>query len=249
MSVKGRTAVVTGSGRGIGKAIVTLLAANGARVVVNDINEENAENTAREIRAAGGEAIAAVANVATREGAEQLIGTVVGAYGGVDILVNNVGIVRDNLLVNMSEEDWDDVLTINLKSYFLATRTTVPHMIEQKYGRIVNIASRAWLGNVGQANYSAAKGGVVSMTRTLALELGRHQITANAVAPGAIDTPLIRGLRPDVQERLRQMQPTKSFGTPDDVARAVRFFADDDSGFITGQVLHVCGGKSVKSDW
>jgi len=244
-----RIAIVTGSGSGIGKAIARQLAANGYNVMINDVVQDKVDAAVAEFEAEGLSVSGQVADVSTREGAEQLVQGTLDRFGGLHVLVNNVGILRDNLITNMPEEDWDLVLRVNLKSYFLMIKAAVPHMIAQKHGRIVNISSRAWLGNVGQANYSASKGGVVSLTRAMALELGRHGITVNAIAPGLIDTPLTRNLRPDVWDRLVKAQPTRTAGTPDDVAWAVRFFAAPESGFITGQVLHVCGGKSVKSDW
>jgi NAD(P)-dependent dehydrogenase (short-subunit alcohol dehydrogenase family) len=165
-------------------------------------------------------------------------------FGTVDILINNAGIIRDGFLANLSEEDWDQVLDVNLKGAFLCCQAVFPVMKEQQAGSIVNITSRAWLGNVGQANYSASKGGLVSLTRTLALEFARYQINVNAVAPGLIDTPMTRGMPEKARERLLKMQPTGKMGTVDDIAAAVSFLASSDARYITGQVLHVDGGKS-----
>jgi len=181
MQVQDRVAVVTGSGQGIGAAIAALLAAGGAKVAVNDVAAARAEAVAAELAAAGGTAIGVAADVGTAAGAEALIGRAAEEWGRIDILVNNAGIARDAWLTKMSEEDWDETLRVNLKSQFLCCREAARHMQEQRFGRIVNIASRAWLGNPGQVSYSASKGGVVSLTRTLALELARFEITVNCV--------------------------------------------------------------------
>jgi NAD(P)-dependent dehydrogenase (short-subunit alcohol dehydrogenase family) len=245
MNVKDRVAIVTGSGSGIGKEIMKRLTVHGAKGVVVDVNGDAAEKTANEITAAGGTAIATTCDCTLKADVEAMVDHTMSRFNKIDILVNNVGIVRDNYLTKMPEADWDAVINVNLKSYFLCSQATVSKMINAQYGRIINISSRAWLGNAGQANYSAAKGGIVSLTRTMALELGKFNITANCIAPGVIDTPLIRGLRPDVQERLAKMQPTSHFGTPAEIAYAAHFFASDEAWYMTGQVLHVCGGKSL----
>ncbi|MEO5863232.1 MAG: SDR family NAD(P)-dependent oxidoreductase [Burkholderiales bacterium] len=247
MNVKNRIAIVTGSGSGIGQAIVKRLAANRAKTVVVDINQDNADKTVAEIRANQGHAIAIGCNVTVKSEVQTMVQQVLDQHGHIDILINNVGIVRDNYITKMPEADWDLVIDTNLKSYFLCSQAVVPHMREQEYGRIVNVSSRAWLGNVGQANYSAAKGGVVSLTRVLALELGKSGITANCIAPGLIDTPLFRNLRDDVQDKLKKAQPSPKIGTPEEVAYAAHFFASDEAWYMTGQTLYVCGGKSLGS--
>ncbi len=237
-----KVVVVTGGGQGIGEAIVRRLAEEGARVAVWDLNAERGAAVAKDV---GGRFdrvdvtdAAAVAAAMDRVAAE---------LGGPQILVNNAGIIRDNWITRMSVEDWDLVVRTNLSAPFYCIKAAVTHMKKAGYGRIVNISSRAFLGNPGQSNYSAAKGGLVSLTRTLALELGAFGIHVNAVAPGLIDTPLARGLRPDVLDRLIQAQPTKKMGSPRDVANAVLFLAGEESAFTTGHVLFVCGGKSVFS--
>jgi NAD(P)-dependent dehydrogenase (short-subunit alcohol dehydrogenase family) len=245
MELKDRVAVVTGSGQGIGEGIVRAFASAGAKVVVNDVEEARAVAVAADLEASGASAISLAADVSRSEGAEALISTAMEAFGQVDVLVNNAGIARDRYLTKMSEEEWDDVLRINLKSQFLTCRAAVPHMMERRYGRIVNISSRAWLGAVGQANYASSKGAVVSLTKTLALELAKFEITANCVAPALVDTPLFRGLSEEVQERLMKTVPIGRIATPEDIARAVLFFALEGSSYITGQVLYVCGGRSL----
>jgi NAD(P)-dependent dehydrogenase (short-subunit alcohol dehydrogenase family) len=165
-------------------------------------------------------------------------------FGRLDVLVNNAGIIRDGWLSKLEEADWDAVLAVNLKGPFLCCQAALPLLRESASGAIVNIASRSWLGNPGQANYAASKGGLVSLTRTLALELARYRLRVNAVAPGLIDTPMVQSMPAEARERLLRMQPTGQMGRPEDIAAAVAFLASDDAAFITGQVLHVDGGKS-----
>lgn len=245
MNVNERVALVTGSASGIGKAIAFKLAQQGAKVVVNDIQQEKIDEAVADIREAGGEAIGIKSDVTNKADVQSMFTAILDTYGKFDILVNNVGISRDALIHKMTEDEWDSVLNINLKSYFLCTHEATKYFIEQQYGRIVNISSRAWLGGFGQANYSVAKGGIVSLTRTCAIELAKHNVTANCIAPGLIDTPLFRSFRQDAQERLLKIQPINRIGQPEEVANAVSFFASDDSGYITGQTLYVCGGKSL----
>jgi NAD(P)-dependent dehydrogenase (short-subunit alcohol dehydrogenase family) len=245
MGVEGRVAIVTGSGQGIGQGIARHLAAAGARVVLNDVDGARVRDATDALVAQGAQATCIVSDVSTGNGAQLLIDGTMTAFGSVDILVNNAGIARDKWLVKMSEEDWDLVMNVNLRSQFLCTKAAVAHMMEQSYGRIVNIASRAWLGGAGQANYSASKGGVVSFTRTCALEFAKYRITANAVAPALVDTPLFRGLKEEVQQRLIGTIPVGRIGGPDDIANAVAFFASDESWYVTGQLLYVCGGRSI----
>ncbi|HEC09626.1 MAG TPA: glucose 1-dehydrogenase [Acidimicrobiales bacterium] len=242
MNVKDRVAIVTGSGQGIGEGIARVLAGAGARVVINDLVPAKVSEV---VDSLGDPAVGHAADVSTAEGAKGLIEAAIEAFGRVDILVNNVGMARDGWLVKMSEEDWDTVIRVNLKSQFLTCRAVAPTMMEQKSGRIVNIASRAWLGGPGQANYAASKGGVISLTRTLALELARYGITANCIAPALVDTPLFRGLKEEVQERLIKTIPARRIGTPEDIGNAALFLASDESSYVTGQTLYVCGGRSL----
>jgi len=245
MQVKDRTALVTGSGSGIGEGIAKKLAECGAKVVVNDVDNTKVERVVGEIRAAGGEATGIVADITKLVEVESMFKETVDKYGRIDILVNNAGIARDKSIKKLTEEDWDVVLNVNLKGAFLCSKIASGYMREQGYGRIINISSRAWLGGPGQANYSASKGGLVSLTRTLALELGRKGVTVNCIAPGLIDTPLFQALKPEIQERLRNNQPSKEIGTVNDIANGVLFFAGEEAGYITGQTIFICGGRSL----
>ena len=244
MTLKGKVAIITGAAQGIGAAIAARLAVEGAKVALVDKDEARVNQTAQELRGRQFSVAPYAADIVNKAAVKQVVEGVLTQYGQIDILVNNAGIIRDNLIANISEEDWDLVLDVNLKGAFLLCQAVFPVMKARKTGKIVNIASRAWLGNIGQANYSASKGGLISLTRTLALEFARFQINVNAVAPGLIDTPMTQNMPTDARERLLKMQPTGKMGTVEDIAAAVRFLASDEAIFITGQVLHVDGGKS-----
>ncbi len=241
--LEGKVAIVTGGGRGIGRAIALKLAQQGAKIVVNDLLLPSAEGVVEEIKVGGGESIACQADVSQSEDVSRLVETVVSTYGKVDILVNNAGITRDKLLVQLSDSDWDQVLSINLKGSFLCTRGVLRHMIRQRWGRIVNIASiTALIGNAGQANYASAKAGLVALTKTTAKEVASRGITANAVAPGFIDTEMTQKLGEKLRQEIVKQIPLGYFGLGEDVAQAVAFLASEEARYITGQVLNVDGG-------
>src|SRR5512141_1522327 len=221
----GQVAIVTGAGQGIGAAIAERLARDGASVVLVDIDEAHVRAISTRLKDQGLNAIGEVADVTEKARVNELVDKVKADHGSINILVNNAGIIRDGFAVDISEEDWDRVLDVNLKGAFFCCQAVFPVMKAQASGNIVNIASRSWLGNIGQANYSASKGGLVSLTRTLALEFARYQINVNAVAPGLIDTPMTRGMPEKSRERLLKMQPTGKMGTVDDIAAAVSFVA------------------------
>ena len=243
MILKGKVALVTGAGQGIGKAISLMFAKEGAAVAVADIKEENAREAVKEIESLGGRAIALKVDVSSSSDAEKMVEDAVTGLGGLHILVNNAGITRDKLLLRMSEEDWDVVLKVNLKGAFNATKAAVRVMSKNRYGRIVNIASIVGLtGNPGQANYSASKAGLIAFTKTVAREFAGRGITCNAVAPGFIDTPMTQVLPDNAKEALIARIPLERLGTPEDVAEGVIFLASDRATYITGHVLNINGG-------
>jgi NAD(P)-dependent dehydrogenase (short-subunit alcohol dehydrogenase family) len=241
----GRVVLITGAGQGIGAAIARRFALQGEKLVLVDVNAEQLRLLAESLADTGCELMQMTADVAKKDQVNDLVSLVVERFGRLDVLVNNAGIIRDNLISNISEQDWDQVLDVNLKGAFLCCQAVFPTFKQQRSGKIVNIVSRAWLGSIGQANYTASKGGLVSLTRSLALEFARFQVNVNAVAPGAIDSPMTQGLTQEARERLIRMQPTGKMGRVEDIAAAVAFLASEDAEFITGQVLHVDGGKSV----
>ncbi len=242
MRLKGQVAFVTGGAQGIGKSICMELAKQGADVIVSDINIEAATATANEIKALGVNAVAMKTNVADYADVEASIKNAQSQFGKIDILINNAGITRDNLIMRMKEEDWDLVINVDLKSVFNTTKAVSPIMMKQRYGRIVNIASIVGeMGNAGQANYSAAKGGVIALTKTSARELASRGITVNAIAPGFIDTEMTKKLPEEVKDKLKAQIPMAKLGLPEDVAKAVVFLCAD-APYITGNVIKVNGG-------
>jgi len=240
----GKSALVTGASRGIGREIALQLAQAGAKVAVNySGSEAKAKEVVDQIKANGGEAFAIQADVSNAESVDAMVKEVIGQFGSLDILVNNAGITRDNLLMRMKEDEWDAVINTNLKGVFICTKAVTRQMMKQRKGRIINIASIVGVcGNPGQANYTAAKAGVIGLTKTTAKELSSRNITVNAVAPGFISTDMTDELGEEVREAMLKQIPLARFGNAVDVANVVRFLASDESGYITGQTIHVDGG-------
>lgn len=245
LQIGGKVAIVTGSARGLGAATARKLAEEGAKVVITDILKERAEETAAALIADGLEAHCIIADITKGADVQRLVDETVAHFGGVHILVNNAGFPRDRYLVKMSEEDWDLVMEVMLKGAFLASKAVMPTFIEQGWGRIVNISSRAHFGNPTQANYAAAKAGLIGMAKALALEEGRYGVTVNCVAPGFMETEMVQALATyeTIKERAVAAQPVKRVGKPVDIANAVAFLVSEPASFITGEVLHVTGGR------
>jgi 3-oxoacyl-[acyl-carrier protein] reductase len=248
MNLNDKVAVVTGAAQGIGRAIAEALGQRGAHVVVADLQVEKAEATAREIAAnTGRQAMAIQVDVADNASAKAMIDRAIAELGRIDILVNNAGVTRDNLIMRMKEADWDLVLNVNLKGAFNCSKAAIRPMMKQRYGRIVNITSVSGLaGQAGQTNYSSSKAGLIGFTKALAKEVGSRNITANAIAPGFIETDLTADLPQDLKDMALQMTPMGRYGTPEDIANAVTFLVSEEASFITGQVLSVDGGMVMQ---
>ncbi|MFQ5826222.1 MAG: 3-oxoacyl-[acyl-carrier-protein] reductase [Dehalococcoidia bacterium] len=244
LDLSNRVAIVTGSSRGIGRAVALKLAERGAAVVVNGLRDQSSvDRVVAEIQAGQGRAVGILADVSSAQDIPRLVEAATSQFGRIDILVNNAGIVRDELLVRMKEEDWDQVLSTNLRAAFLCIRAVLRYMIRQRWGRIINITSVAGLiGNAGQANYASAKAGLIGLTKTIAREVASRGITANAIAPGFIDTDMTQRLGEELRGGLVKQIPLGYIGSTEDVAQAAVFLASEEAKYITGQVLNVDGG-------
>ena len=247
MDFTGKIALVTGSGRGIGKAIAMKLAENGATLVINDVGDvAPAEQTLVEIKNLNRQATVVMADVSSSADVTKMVETAIATFGKIDILVNNAGITRDQLTMKMTDEEWDKVLAIDLKSVFLCTRAVLRPMLKQRSGRIISMSSVVGIiGNPGQANYAAAKAGIIGFTKTIAKEVASRGITVNAIAPGFIDTPMTQSLPAERKQALMNSIPLGCLGTPRDIAETVAFLASDEARYITGQVITVDGGISL----
>ncbi len=250
--VQDRVALVTGGAQGIGAEISKRLAAGGAKVGVLDLAKDAAQSVVDEITGAGGAALALSADVSKRDQVQAAVDALVGEYGGLQILVNNAGVLRDNLLFKMSDDDWTLVMDVHLRGAFLCSQIAQKHMVAAKYGRIVCMSSTSALGNRGQANYSTAKAGLQGLTKTLAIELGPFGVTANAIAPGFIETAMTKATAERVGTTIEAMReqvaaavPVRRGGVPSDIANTVAFFAGEEAGYVTGQVIYVDGGRGL----
>ena len=245
MRLEGRVALITGAGSGIGEATARRFAREGAIVVINDVDVELARPVVAELQQQGARALSVAADVTKRADVEAMVNHVVGEFGRLDVLVNNAGINRDAMSHRMTEEQWDQVLTVNLKGTFLCAQAVLVRMLERGWGRVINTSSIGSLGNIGQANYAASKAGVIGLTRTLALEYAKFGVTVNCVAPGPVMTRMLASVPEAIREKIVARVPTGRIARPEEIAGVHAFLAPEDAAFITGQVLFVDGGMSV----
>ena len=245
MKLRDRIALVTGAASGIGAATARRFAHEGATVAINDAKPEGLDAVAGEIRAAGAKALVLPGDVTKKADCERIVQDVTRTFGRLDILINNAGINRDAMAAKMTEEQWDAVLSVNLKGTFLCAQAALPGMRERAWGRVVNTSSIGSLGNIGQANYAASKAGVIGLTKTLALEYAKYGVTVNAIAPGPVMTAMLAGVPEAIRERIIAQVPVGRIGSPDEIAGVHVFLASDDAAFITGQVIFADGGMSV----
>lgn len=246
-SLQGLVAIVTGGAKGIGLGIARELAQGGCRIALWDFDDAALGEAERTLSSEGADVTTCKVDVSSVDQVEAAVARLLASHARIDILVNNAGIGGDKLVSKMDLAFWSRVIEINLNSQFICSKAVLAQMAQNRFGRIINIGSRAWLGNRGQAAYSASKGAVVSLTRSLALEYARKGITVNAVAPGIVETPLFATLTEEVRQSLHKTVPMERIGQPQDIARAVRFFAEPGSSYVTGQLLYVCGGRSLGS--
>jgi 3-oxoacyl-[acyl-carrier protein] reductase len=243
MILKDKAAIVTGAGRGIGRGIALKLAEKGADVVVSDINMETASRTAKEVESLGRRALALKTDVSKRGDVEGMVVATLEEFGKIDILINNAGIARSAMLLNLTDEAWDEVLAVNLKGIFYTTQVVAAHMIEARYGKIVNISSiYGHTGTIGDSNYAASKAGIIGFTKSTARELARYNINVNAILPGMIDTPLLRGIPDHYLQPMIKEIPLRRVGTPEDIGNVATFLASDEASYITGATIEVTGG-------
>jgi 3-oxoacyl-[acyl-carrier protein] reductase len=238
-----RVAIVTGAGQGIGQGIALKLAACGASIVVSDVNEQTIEETVGQIKSLGHQALGMKVDVAQRDDILQMVENTMADFGRIDILVNNAGIARSATLLKLSEEAWDEVLDVNLKGVFRTTKAVARHMVEARYGKIINISSvYGRTGTIGDSNYASSKAGIIGFTKSVARELGRHNINVNAILPGMVDTPLLGGIPDKYLKPMVEEIPLRRVATPEDIANVTAFLASDESSYITGATIEVTGG-------